>query len=182
MAIRVYPYVIDVMRRSDVPEVNDIERRCYTTPWHEDAYYNELGNCSACYLVAKLDHQVVGYTGMWVIMDEAHITTLAVDTPYRRQKVGERLFNELLHRAVEMGAERATLEVRKTNLTAQNLYRKYLFREIGVRRHYYSDNQEDALVMWAENLRTPAYLKLLDQRQHEIYLAYDEYTRDRNEL
>src|SRR5262245_2483584 len=112
MAIIIDPVSVEPMRRADVEAVSAIERRCYTTPWHENAYYTELSNRSACYLVARLDGQVVGYGGMWVIMDEAHITTLAVDPPHQGKKIGERLLQGMLEEAILHGASRATLEVR----------------------------------------------------------------------
>ena len=90
---------------------------------------------------------------MWVILDEAHITTIAVEPAFRGQHIGERLLVGLIDAGVERGARWMTLEVRKSNLAAQALYRKYGFREIGTRKGYYSDNREDAIVMWTGNLR-----------------------------
>jgi ribosomal-protein-alanine N-acetyltransferase len=182
MAIIIDPVSIEPMRRSDVPTVSAIERRCYATPWHENAYYTELSNRCACYLVARLDGQIVGYAGMWVIMDEAHITTLAVDPPHRGKKIGERLLLNLLEEAIIAGASRATLEVREHNVVAQQLYRKYGFREAAIRKNYYTDNQENAIVMWVDDLRTPEYRQRLARLRHQLYLAYDEYIRSRDEL
>jgi len=182
MAIIIDPVSVEPMRRADVPSVSAIERRCYPTPWHENAYYTELTNRSACYLVARLDGQVVGYAGMWVIMDEAHITTLAVDPPHQGKKIGERLLQAMLEEAILHGATRATLEVREHNYKAQNLYRKYGFREAAIRKNYYTDNQENAVVMWVDDLRDPAYRERLRELKHQMYVAYDERLRHRDEL
>lgn len=182
MAIIIDPVSVEPMRRSDVPAVSAIERRCYPTPWHENAYYAELANRSACYLVARLDGEVVGYGGMWVIMDEAHITTLAVDPAQQGKKIGERLLHAMLEEAILHGASRATLEVREHNVKAQNLYRKYGFREAAIRKNYYTDNQENALVMWVDDLRDPAYRNRLRELKHLLHVAYDERLRHRDEL
>src|SRR6266516_3007122 len=112
MAIIIDPVSVEPMRRADVEIVAAIERKCYATPWHENAYYTELTNRSAVYLVARMDGKVIGYGGMWVIMDEAHITTLAVDPPHQGRKIGERLLLALLEEGILQGASRATLEVR----------------------------------------------------------------------
>jgi ribosomal-protein-alanine N-acetyltransferase len=182
MAIIIDPVSVELMRRADVPVVSEIERRCYPTPWHENAYYTELANRSACYLVARLDGQVVGYTGMWVIMDEAHITTLAVAPEHRGRKIGERLLIALLEEAILAGAARATLEVRESNVIAQKLYRKYGFREAAIRKNYYSDNQENAVIMWADDISSEAYRTSLRELKHDLYVAYDEDIRTRDEL
>lgn len=182
MAIIIDPVAIEPMRRSDVAAVSAVERRSYPTAWQEGAYYTELANRSACYLVARLDGAVVGYAGMWVIMDEAHITTIAVDPDHRGRKIGERLMNELLTEAMARGAMRATLEVREGNVVAQRLYRKYGFREAAVRRGYYTDNNENALVMWVDELGKPAYADMLLELRRQLHRAYDDYLRAGDEL
>jgi [ribosomal protein S18]-alanine N-acetyltransferase len=182
MAIVVDPVAIEPMRRSDVPMVCEIDRRSYPTPWHENAYHTELANRWARYLVARLDGKVVGYGGMWIIMDEAHITTLAVDPPVRGRKIGERLLYCLLEEAIRSGTERATLEVREHNTAAQRLYAKYGFLEAAVRKCYYTDNQENAIVMWAEGIATAEYRAVLDDLRRALYLDYDERVRVGNEL
>ncbi len=150
--------VIEPMRVEHLPRVLEIERVSFPTPWPQDAYLQEIrGNRLASYIVAKVEEEVVGYAGMWVILDEAHITTIAVDPRYRRQSIGERLLLALIEEAIRRGARWMTLEVRKSNTAAQALYRKYGFRDIGVRRGYYSDNREDAIVMWAGVLQEPHF-------------------------
>ncbi len=142
------------MTVEDIAHVLEIERTSFRTPWPADAYTHELKeNRLATYIVANLEDRLVGYAGMWVILDEAHITTIAVEPEFRGQHIGERLLVGLIDAGVERGARWMTLEVRKSNLTAQALYRKYGFREIGTRKGYYSDNREDAIVMWTGNLR-----------------------------
>lgn len=100
---------------------------------------------------------VVGFAGLWLMVDEAHITTIAIHPDYRRRGLGELLLVSLIDIAYDIGAKWVTLEVRVSNYTAQNLYRKYGFHESGVRHRYYSDNQEDALIMWTEEINAPSY-------------------------
>ncbi len=149
---------VNVMQLADIPRVLEIERQSFPTPWPHDAYVHELKeNRLAAYLVARVATEIVGYAGMWIIMDEAHITTIAVDPPRRGQHIGERLLVSLIEAALQKRARWMTLEVRKSNATAQALYKKYGFREIGVRKGYYSDNREDAIVMWTGNLWEPEF-------------------------
>jgi ribosomal-protein-alanine N-acetyltransferase len=148
---------IEPMRRSDLDVVSQIDRRCFPAPWLPSAYLTELSNRTACYLVARVGAKVVGYGGQWVIMGEGHITTLAVDPSYQGRKIGERLLIALLEEAILQRASHVTLEVRESNRVAQSLYRKYGFREAAIRKSYYTDNGENALVMWAEEIHTPAY-------------------------
>lgn len=158
------------MQREDVPRVMEVERECFPTPWHESAYMTELSNRSAYYVVACVDDQIIGYAGMWVIMDEAHITTLGVARDARSRKVGEQLLVGLLDESIRRGARRATLEVRQSNEVAQNLYRKYGFSPAALRRGYYTDNHENAVVMWVDNLQSAAIVaryRALKQRLTE---------------
>ncbi len=154
---------LETMRMDDIPRVLAIERQSFRTPWPGDAYRHELNeNRLAAYLVAKTEDAIVGYAGMWVILDEAHVTTIAVDPAYRGQHIGERLLLGLIDAALGRGARWMTLEVRRSNDVAQTLYKKYGFREIGVRKGYYSDNREDAIVMWSGNLQDREYRRKLD--------------------
>jgi ribosomal-protein-alanine acetyltransferase len=124
-----------------------------------------MGNVSAYYLVARLPvrawgagaghrGRLVGFAGAWIVMDEAHVTTIGVHPEYRRHGIGERLFAALLEEARERGVRRATLEVRESNRGAQALYARFGFMPIARRRRYYSDTDEDAIVMWVENLQS----------------------------
>ncbi len=145
------------MTKADVPRVMEVEKRCFRNPWSESAYLTEISNRSAYYVVACVEGLVVGYAGMWIIADEAHITTLGVDSDYREQKIGEQLLIRLLEEARALRARRATLEVRVSNVPAQNLYRKYGFAPAALRKEYYSDNREDALVMWIDDLLVESF-------------------------
>ena len=111
---------------------------------------------------------IVGYAGIWVMTDEAHITTIASHPEARGQGVGEFLLVALIHRAMAIGARWMTLEVRASNAVAQNLYRKYTFKEMGVRRRYYSDNGEDALVMWTDALDSESFQTALDRNEPRL--------------
>lgn len=138
------------MRVDDIPTICDIEQESFPTPWTAGAFQNELtNNHFAHYIVMELDGVVAGYAGMWLIMDEAHITNIAVREPYRGKKLGERLLLQMQSTALFLGAERMTLEVRVSNRIAQRLYAKLGFIPAGLRKGYYTDNGEDAIIMWA---------------------------------
>jgi ribosomal-protein-alanine N-acetyltransferase len=152
LAVRIEPMTLD-----DLPAVHAIERASFFPTWPEDAYRNELlTNKLATYLVARLDGVVVAFGGIWLMVDEAHITTFAVDPAWRRRSIGERLLVGLLDAAIARRAREATLEVRLSNVAARRLYEKYGFRPVGIRPRYYSDNGEDALIMTTEPLDEPA--------------------------
>ena len=148
--------VISAMRLEDLDEVQRIEEASFATPWPPNAYRSELlTNRLASYLVARVGDRIVAYGGMWLMVDEAHITTFAVHPAWRRQRLGERLLLAFLDLAKDRHAREATLEVRLSNLAARRLYEKYGFRPVGVRPRYYSDNNEDALIMTTLPLADP---------------------------
>jgi [ribosomal protein S18]-alanine N-acetyltransferase len=152
--VSVAPVVIDDMTLDDIDAVQDVERSSFPVPWPANAFRHELTqNRNARYVVARQDDRVVGYAGLWLMVDEAHITTFAVHPDFRRLRIGERMLQRLFEIAAVMNAEWLTLEVRASNLPAQRLYEKYGFRRAGVRRRYYSDNNEDALIMWTERIK-----------------------------
>jgi [ribosomal protein S18]-alanine N-acetyltransferase len=137
------------MTVDDLDEVMEVEVNSFTIPWSREAFFNELTkNQFAQYLIVEVDQKVVGYCGVWIIVDEAHITNIALLPEYRGMKLGEALMAKVMELAREMGAMRVTLEVRVSNVRAQNLYRKFGFEEGAIRKQYYTDNMEDALVMW----------------------------------
>ncbi len=145
----------------------EIERECFPTPWHESAYLTEISNRSAYCIVALIDSQIAGYGGMWIIMDEAHITTLGVARDLRGKKIGEQVLLGLLDEALRRSARRATLEVRQSNEIAQNLYGRYGFAPAAIRRGYYTDNHENAVVMWIDDMVCSSFAaqyKALKQR------------------
>jgi ribosomal-protein-alanine N-acetyltransferase len=153
----------------DLAAVQLIERTSFATPWPAQAYRQELEtNRLAMYLVALLGEAIVAYGGIWLMVDEAHITTFAVHPAYRRRRIGERLLLALLDLALDRRAREATLEVRLSNLPARRLYEKYGFRPVGIRPHYYSDNNEDALIMTTEPLDLPAMRERIARLRAEL--------------
>ena len=157
MSVEAPALLIRPMTGGDLPSVQLIERASFATPWPAHAYRQELeANRLAHYLVATLAGDIVAYGGIWLMVDEAHITTFAVHPRYRQRGIGERLLLALLDVALDRHAREATLEVRLSNLPARRLYEKYGFRPVGIRPRYYSDNQEDALIMTTEPLAEPA--------------------------
>ena len=151
------------MTSADISEVLAIERASFTTTWPADAFYNELHtNKLAHYYVGRVGGKIVGYGGIWVIFEDSHVTTIAVGPEYRSRRYGEALLLHLLDDAIERGAAWMTLEVRESNTGAQQLYRKYGFTTVTTRKGYYSDNNENALVMWAGNLKGELYRARLD--------------------
>ena len=159
VALRIEPMTLE-----DLPAVHAIERASFAAPWPDDAYRNEIRtNRLASYVVARLGDDVVGFAGLWVMVDEAHVTSFAVDPAWRRRGVGERLLLALLDLATGRQAREATLEVRLSNLPARKLYEKYGFRPVGIRPRYYSDNGEDALIMTTEALSSPAMRERIER-------------------
>ena len=143
------------MEDADIPAVQALDRLAFTTPWPPSAYAHELHHSPHSRLwVAEVEGRVVGFIVLWLVIDEAHVATLAVHPDFRRQGIARRLLETLLTAAREAGARLATLEVRAGNLPAQALYRRYGFQEVGRRPKYYTDNGEDALIMtvrWEAN-------------------------------
>lgn len=147
---------IEAMGLDDLAEVQAIEQASFTTPWPPHAYRSEIeSNRLATYVVVRIEGHVVAYAGMWLLVDEAHVTTFAVHPGWRRRRIGERLLLALLDLAADRHAREATLEVRLSNLAARRLYEKYGFRPVGLRPRYYSDDNEDALIMTTDSLDEP---------------------------
>ena len=147
---------VELMKVDDLPEVQVIERESFTTPWPPHAYRQELeNNRLAQYIVARSGDVIVGFAGIWLLVDEAHVTTFATRRSWRRRGIGDRLLLALLDLARTRGAHEATLEVRPSNIPARRLYEKYGFKVVGVRPRYYSDDNEDALIMPTESLDGP---------------------------
>lgn len=146
------------MAASDIAPVTRIERASFSTVWPSDAFFNELStNKLAHYFVGLFDDRIIAYGGVWVIVEDSHVTTLAVDPQYRGRRFGEVLLLRLIDEAIERGAGWMTLEVRESNAVAQQLYRKYGFTTVTMRAGYYSDDNESALIMWAGSLRSELY-------------------------
>lgn len=131
-----------------VDEVAEIERLSFSTPWSKDSIEMEVSkNKCAKYIVAVKDNRVVGFAGMWLIIDEGHITNIAVHPDFRGQGIGNMLVEGLLEECKKKGISYLTLEVRRSNQVAINLYKKYGFEIYGIRKNYYQDTMEDAFIM-----------------------------------
>ncbi|MCT2346590.1 ribosomal protein S18-alanine N-acetyltransferase [Niallia taxi] len=142
-------YLFREMTIGDIDNVHIIETLSFSTPWSKDAFYNELThNKFAKYIVIENGEQLVGYIGAWIVIDEVHITNIAILPEFRGQKLGEQLLGTMMEQSKRLGAKSMTLEVRVSNTVAQNLYKKLGFQNGAIRKNYYTDNQEDALVMW----------------------------------
>ena len=151
------PMVLD-----DIPAILQIETLSFVSTWPPNAFVNELrDNKLAHYFVGRLDGNIVAYGGIWVILEDSHVTTIAVHPDVRGQRLGEEMLVHLLDEAIARDASWVTLEVRESNDVAQRLYRKYGFTVVSTRRGYYSDNNESALVMWAGNLKGTLYASRL---------------------
>jgi ribosomal-protein-alanine N-acetyltransferase len=138
------------MKIEDLEEVLDIEVLSFATPWSRNAFLYELleNERAVYYVVHNSMNKLIAYIGMWVIFDEGHITNLAVHPAYRHQGVGKFLLINFIKAAREKKIKHLTLEVRRSNAVAQELYQKMGFVHMGVRKKYYLDNNEDALIMW----------------------------------
>lgn len=145
---------IKPMTQIDIDGVVGIEEESYGEHhWSRESFYNELSNDLAHYFCAfNEDGVLVGYTGTWQIMEEAHITNISVKPDFRRRKIGEALLHTVIENCRKNGVKYITLEVRVSNEKAINLYEKYGFKSLGKRKGYYQDNNEDALIMWTENI------------------------------
>ncbi len=156
------------MTVADAPHVLDIDRFSVPLPWAAASYKHELSQNKHAHFFVALEsgqsrwekwlgrwgeRRVIGFSGYWYILDEAHISTVAVHPRWRGRGIGEELLRAMLARALKQGAVEATLEVRVSNIVAQTLYRKYGFEDVGLRKNYYRDNGEDALLMTAKPLR-----------------------------
>jgi ribosomal-protein-alanine N-acetyltransferase len=152
------PMRIEPMAQGDLTAVLHIEALSFTTAWPANAFSNEIrDNKLAHYFTGRVGSRIVAYGGIWVILEDSHITTIAVHPDHRGLKLGEEMLLKLLDEAITQGASWITLEVRESNDAAQKLYRKYGFTTVSTRRGYYSDNGENALVMWAGNLKGELY-------------------------
>jgi len=141
------------MRMADLDEVTAIEQATFARPWSRESFRQELErNVAARYLVAEKDGQVVGYAGAWIILDESHITNIAVREDLRELGIGRKLTGALMQYISNLGAAYATLEVRVSNMRAQHLYESLGFIRVGKRKKYYEDNQEDAWLMVCDHM------------------------------
>lgn len=155
---------IEPMRRRHIRAVLAIETQVYPRPWTATLFQSELAlSETRSYVIAKLGRELVGYGGMMMSLRDGHITTIAVDPSHRRNGVATQVMVTLVRAALARNADALTLEVRLSNRAAQELYRRFGFAPVGVRKGYYQDRDtiEDALIMWAHDIRTPEYGELL---------------------
>lgn len=137
------------MELNDLDDIMAIEKDAFTTPWSRNAFKTEITeNLLAKYIVAEVEGRVVGYGGIWLILDEGHITNIAVSKDSRGQGIGNYLVMGLIDFCKTSKIYNMTLEVRESNIVAQNLYKKYGFLDCGIRPNYYSDDHENAMIMW----------------------------------
>ncbi len=154
---------VQPMRRRHLRSVLRIEQQVYPRPWSSSLFMSELAlQATRAYFVARVGRDLVGYAGLMMTLDEAHVTTIAVDPKRHRNKIGTRLLLVLVREALARGATAITLEVRMSNVGAQDMYRRFGFGPVGVRKNYYQEVNEDALVMWADDVDQPEYAALLD--------------------
>jgi len=151
------------MRRRHVRQVLRIEQQVYPRPWSASLFHSELAlRSTRAYYIARVGRELVGYAGLMMTVDDGHVTTIAVDPEWHRHKIGTRLLLVLAREAISRGAASLTLEVRMSNRGAQELYRQFGFAPVGVRKNYYQEVNEDALVMWAHEVDRADYTELLD--------------------
>ena len=153
MGKRDIDFAIEKARAEHIDEITGIEKSSFAVPWSKGSFTDEItANDLAVYICAIAGGRVVGYIGMWDICGEGHVTNLAVHPDFRNKGVGSGLVEGLIEEAKKRGIRSMTLEVRKSNLAAQALYKKFGFAAAGVRKRYYEDNGEDAVIMWKHGL------------------------------
>src|SRR5579862_1214448 len=147
--------IMPLVTGDDLDAVLYFEGECFSSPWTREMYLAELENVgiSYCFLARDDDGRTTGFCSFWRVVDELHINNLAVLEPYRRRGIGRALLTHVLNEGVRLGAHSATLEVRRSNEVARQMYERLGFVASGVRRAYYTNPIEDALVMWRTNLR-----------------------------
>lgn len=135
----------------DIKPIAELDKLCFQDPWSEKSFHSEImENEAALYIVGEIDGGLVGYAGVWAIVDEGHITNVAVHPDYRKKGIGEILVAVMIESCEKEGIFRQTLEVRPSNEAALKLYGKFGFKAVGRRKGYYADNGEDALIMWRD--------------------------------
>lgn len=164
---------VSPMRRRHLRAVLEIEEKVYPKPWSYELYRSELAlpEDRRIYVVARRnDHKgrLVGYAGLMFALEDGHVTTVAVDPAYQRQGIGLRMFLVLVRTAIARGAKNLTLEARVNNVGAQALYRRFGFEDVGLRKGYYQETGEDALIMWANDVDKPEYEELLEELGLEL--------------
>ncbi len=144
--------IIRHMEERDVPAVARLEKEAFSTPWSEKAFYESMKLYYSLFLVAEEDEEIAGYAGMYIVADEGDVTNIAVFEKWKRHGIGTLLVEKLLEEAKKRGATCATLEVRKGNIPAIVLYEKHGFQSVGIRKNFYDNPKEDAVIMWKYEL------------------------------
>lgn len=143
--------IIRDMVPQDIKDILVIETLCFSVPWSEAAFLDELlTNAVAKYLVVEYDNHAIGYVGVWRILDEGHITNIAIHPSFQRKGIACELLKALIQDLEDENITKMTLEVRASNKPAINLYHEFGFKKAGIRKGYYEDNKEDAIIMWRE--------------------------------
>lgn len=143
--------IIRNLKIEDIDEIAELEQICFAVPWSRESLISDaIENERSLYIVAEVEGRVVGYVGIWTILDEGHINNVAVSPEYRRMHIGSALIANMLKLTIDAGITSHTLEVRAGNEPAKKLYANYGFKEAGVRKGYYEDNGEDAIIMWRQ--------------------------------
>lgn len=141
------------MKIEDIDDILIIENLCFLIPWTEQSFHDEISkNRHAHYKIIIFENKIIGYIGFWQVLDEGHITNIAIHPEYRNRGLASLLLENTLIFCKNINVESLTLEVRKSNLPARSLYKKYGFIEEGCRKKYYSDNNEDAIIMWRRDI------------------------------
>jgi ribosomal-protein-alanine N-acetyltransferase len=167
--IRPLTVTVQPMRRRHVRSVLRIEQQVYPRPWSSSLFLSELAlRSTRAYFVARVGRELVGYAGLMMTLDEAHVTTIAVDPRRHRSKIGTRLMLVLAREAIARGANLLTLEVRMSNAAAKDMYRRFGFAPVGVRKNYYQEVNEDALVMSVHDIDQAEYAALLDSIERTV--------------
>lgn len=141
--------IIRKAEEADIKPMAELDKLCFAQPWSEESFRTEISeNERAFYIVAEIEGALAGYAGLWAILDEGHITNVAVNPKFRRKGIGSAIVGTLLEVCEDSGLCSFTLEVRESNMGARLLYEKFEFKPAGVRKGYYTDNGEDAVIMW----------------------------------
>ena len=157
------------MENEHIPSIMEIEEVSFGKyHWSKESFTAEINNKLAHYYVALDGEKVISYCGFWDILEEGHITTFAVREEYRKQKIAEQMMLFIFDKAKEFNIKWFTLEVRTTNIPAINLYKKYGFETIGTREKYYQDNNEDALIMWTQNIYSDKLKMLIEENKKQL--------------
>ena len=168
--VNVSEIYISKMTSDDIENVVSIEAEAYGEHhWSKSSFYDEMNNNLAKYYAAKTaEGKLVGYAGTWHIIDEGHITTIAVKKDFQRNHIGEAIIIKILEDCYNAGIKYLTLEVRESNEAAIKLYTKYGFQSLGTRKGYYQDNNEDALIMWTENIFYDKFKSMFNENKEKL--------------